>query len=108
MLNRVGHSKPVVRARAFSSPLTEQDVWAVGIVTYTMLCGYLPFRSTDRAALISETTAAKLTFPDRYWSKTSAVAREFILSLVKPDPKDRPTAREALRHPVRWSLPHLR
>ncbi|KAF8970780.1 hypothetical protein BDZ97DRAFT_1639622, partial [Flammula alnicola] len=53
-----GHGKPV-------------DMWAIGIITYVLLCGYSPFRSEDTKVLIKETTAAKIEFHDRYWKNVS-------------------------------------
>ena len=90
VLNQQGHSKPV-------------DVWSSGIVAFTLLSGYAPFRATDRQELIEECTRARITFPDRYWKNVSQHAKDFVLALVKPKPEDRPTAQEALRHVVRTS-----
>lgn len=63
-----------------------------------------PFRSEDRKELIAETTKARLEFTPRYWKNVSEEAKDFIKTLVRPDPADRPTAEEALRHKVRYSL----
>ncbi|CAG8628645.1 8769_t:CDS:2 [Paraglomus occultum] len=74
------------------------DIWSVGIITYTLLCGYIPFRAEDRAAFIEEVTAAHVEFHDRYWRNVSNDAKGFILSLLNPNPAERPTAEQALRH----------
>lgn len=87
ILNNQGHGKPV-------------DLWSIGVITYTLLCGYSPFRSDNRAELIKETTRAKVEFHHRYWANISIAAKEFILSLLKSNPDDRMTAEEALEH--RW------
>jgi len=86
VLTRSGHGKPV-------------DMWAVGVITYTLLCGYSPFRSETRQALIEETTKARVEFHDKYWKNISKEAKDFICALIKSNPKSRLTAEEALRHP---------
>jgi len=75
------------------------DVWSIGVITYTLLCGYTPFRSEDRRELIAETTRAKIEFHERYWKNVSQEAKNFVLTLIKPDPAERPTAHQALELP---------
>ncbi|GAA6018070.1 hypothetical protein JCM10207_006071 [Rhodosporidiobolus poonsookiae] len=74
------------------------DLWSVGIITYTLLCGYIPFRATETQQLIDECKLAKLEFHDRYWKNISSDAKAFVRSLVQPNPADRPTAAQALKH----------
>ncbi|KAF8154949.1 kinase-like domain-containing protein [Crassisporium funariophilum] len=92
VLLKQGHGKPV-------------DIWAIGIITYVLLCGYSPFRSEDVKVLIKETTAAKIEFHDRYWKNVSSEAKDFIKSLLNPDSTLRPTAAQALADP--WLTTHL-
>jgi len=66
------------------------------IITYVLLCGYSPFRSDDPKELIRETTAAKVEFQTQYWKNISDAAKDFIKSLLKADPNQRPTAAQAL------------
>ncbi|RPD58445.1 Pkinase-domain-containing protein [Lentinus tigrinus ALCF2SS1-6] len=91
VLNKKGHGKAV-------------DIWSIGIITYVMLCGYSPFRSDDMKELIRETTAAKIEFHERYWSNVSAEAKDFVKTLLNPDPAKRPSAEEALKH--EWLTSH--
>ncbi|KAF4607579.1 hypothetical protein EYR38_001651 [Pleurotus pulmonarius] len=91
VLNKEGHGKAV-------------DIWSTGIVTYVLLCGYSPFRSDDVRVLIRETTEAKIEFHERYWRNVSIQAKDFIRSLLNPDPKERPTAAAALQDP--WLTTH--
>ncbi|GAA5873884.1 hypothetical protein JCM3774_000710 [Rhodotorula dairenensis] len=92
VLLRQPHGKPV-------------DLWSVGIITYTLLCGYIPFRSTDPEQLIEECRAGKLEFHDKYWKNISDDAKAFIRALVRPNPGDRPTAEQALKH--KWIIDAL-
>ena len=85
MLKR-GHSKPV-------------DLWSLGVITYTLLCGYSPFRSESLQDLIDETYNGRVIFHERYWKDVSREAKEFILTLLKPHPSDRATSGEALKDP---------
>ncbi|KAI9059591.1 Pkinase-domain-containing protein [Trametes sanguinea] len=91
VLNKKGHGKAV-------------DIWSIGIITYVMLCGYSPFRSDDVKELIRETTEAKVEFHKQYWSNVSEEAKDFIKTLLNPDPSKRPTAEEALQH--KWLTEH--
>lgn len=78
------------------------DMWSLGVITYTLLCGYSPFRSENLADLVDECRSGRITFHERYWKDVSKDAKEFILSLLQPDPKKRATSKEALQHP--WLL----
>ncbi|KAI3323528.1 Pkinase-domain-containing protein [Xylariaceae sp. AK1471] len=81
-----GHGKPV-------------DMWSMGVITYTLLCGYSPFRSENLQDLIDECSTANVMFHERYWRDVSDDAKDFIMHLLRPDPEDRSTSQQALRHP---------
>ncbi|BFZ55963.1 Calmodulin-dependent protein kinase cmk2 [Savitreella phatthalungensis] len=83
ILERKGHSFPA-------------DLWSLGVVTYTILCGYSPFRSEERDELIAETIRAEIVFHEKYWRDVSEEAKLFILSLLNPSPEKRPTSAAAL------------
>ncbi|SPN96944.1 probable CAMK-1 Ca2+/calmodulin-dependent kinase-1 [Cephalotrichum gorgonifer] len=85
MLKR-GHGKPV-------------DMWSLGVITYTLLCGYSPFRSETLQDLIEECTTDKVVFHERYWKDVSSDAKDFILSLLQSNADKRASSEEALRHP---------
>ncbi|KTW31798.1 uncharacterized protein T551_01059 [Pneumocystis jirovecii RU7] len=74
------------------------DIWSLGVITYTLLCGYSPFRSRDKDELIKETVCANIVFHQKYWKNISQDAKDFIVSLLKINPSERPTAKEALKH----------
>jgi calcium/calmodulin-dependent protein kinase I len=46
-------------------------MWAVGVITYTLLCGYQPFQAEDQVELIDEITHARYDFHERYWKNIS-------------------------------------
>lgn len=74
------------------------DMWSMGVITYTLLCGYSPFRSENLADLVDECKSGRIIFHERYWKDVSKDAKEFILALLQPEPKRRATSREALKH----------
>ncbi|OTB02321.1 hypothetical protein M426DRAFT_13623 [Hypoxylon sp. CI-4A] len=81
-----GHGKPV-------------DMWSLGVITYTLLCGYSPFRSENLQDLIDECSNGKVVFHERYWRDVSDDAKDFIMKLLQANPDDRSTSRQALQHP---------
>ncbi|KAI1756547.1 calcium/calmodulin-dependent protein kinase [Xylaria castorea] len=81
-----GHGKPV-------------DMWSMGVITYTLLCGYSPFRSENLQDLINECSTANVVFHERYWRDVSDDAKDFIMCLLRPDADDRRTSSQALKHP---------
>lgn len=80
-----GHGRPV-------------DMWSLGVITYTLLCGYSPFRSENLTDLIEECRAGRIIFHERYWKGVSQDAKDFILTLLQPDPTHRVSSEEALKH----------
>lgn len=74
------------------------DIWSLGVITYTLLCGYSPFRSENLTDLIEECRAGRIIFHERYWKGVSQDAKNFIITLLQPNPNDRPTSEEVLKH----------
>ncbi|KAK2813193.1 hypothetical protein FQN50_000871 [Emmonsiellopsis sp. PD_5] len=75
------------------------DMWSMGVITYTLLCGYSPFRSENLQDLIDECKGGRIVFHERYWRDVSKDAKDFILTLLQPDQSRRATSEEALAHP---------
>ncbi|KAJ5983698.1 hypothetical protein N7481_005797 [Penicillium waksmanii] len=74
------------------------DMWSLGVITYTLLCGYSPFRAENLTDLIEECRGGRIIFHERYWKDVSQDAKDFILTLLQPDPSKRVTSDEALKH----------
>lgn len=69
------------------------DIWSLGVITYTLLCGYSPFRSESLPDLIDECSNGRVIFHERYWKDVSKDAKIFIGELLQPNPEDRPSSR---------------
>jgi calcium/calmodulin-dependent protein kinase I len=74
------------------------DMWSLGVITYTLLCGYSPFRSENLADLVDECRSGRIVFHERYWKEVSKDAKDFIMTLLVPDPKKRANSKQALEH----------
>lgn len=74
------------------------DMWSMGVITYTLLCGYSPFRSENLTDLIEECRAGRIIFHERYWKDVSQDAKDFIMTMLQTDPNKRVTSEEALKH----------
>lgn len=85
VMDRKGHGKPV-------------DMWSMGVITYTLLCGYSPFRSENLRDLLEECSSGSVVFHERYWKDVSSDAKDFIMHLIVPEPEKRWTSQQALSH----------
>ena len=72
----------------------EIDLWAVGVITFILLCGYPPFGEDSD----DEVIRADFTFIEKYWKNVSEDAKDFIKSLLVVDPEKRLTAAAAVEH----------
>jgi serine/threonine protein kinase len=75
------------------------DLYSVGVITFLLLRGRLPFEGRSPKEIIEKIRNERLDFQDRVWSKLSKEVRDFVSSLLSRDPSKRPEARDALVHP---------
>lgn len=87
IFRKSGHGKPV-------------DIWAIGVITYFLLCGYTPFdRDTQYQEMQAIINGDYRFEPAEYWSGVSNQAKEFVKKCLTVDPTNRPTAGELLKDP---------
>jgi len=75
------------------------DLWSIGILTYELLSGDVPFKSSYLSDALELILAGNFTFPEKSFHTISTLAKDFIKRLLKSDPKIRLSAKEALNHP---------
>jgi serine/threonine protein kinase len=78
---------------------TKVDCWAIGVITYILLCGFPPFTEKKLPRLLDKIINAAFEYPDEYWDGVSPEAKDFINKLLVPEPTNRMTAAQALGHP---------
>ena len=88
VLTSSGHGKPC-------------DIWSIGVITYTLLCGYSAFVAESVDGFLDECTKYEhpVVFHKPYWDDVSQDAKDFILRALDLDPETRPTATELLNDP---------
>jgi len=92
-----GYTAPeILKHEPYSKPV---DMWSIGVITYTLLCGYSPFHyADDLNQLYNAICHGRFTFDNIYWAYISRYAKDFIKSLLQVQPEKRLTAEEALQH----------
>uniref|UniRef100_I3JLT3 Serine/threonine-protein kinase DCLK2 n=1 Tax=Oreochromis niloticus TaxID=8128 RepID=I3JLT3_ORENI len=77
------------------------DIWAAGVITYILLCGFPPFRSENNVQeeLFDQILRGKLEFPSPDWDTISLPAKMLISQMLQVNVDARFTADEVLSHP---------
>ena len=61
------------------------DIWAIGIILFAMLCGYLPFEDDDNDILFQKILECKLHYP----SHLSPLAKDIMKKILVTNPEKR-------------------
>ncbi|XP_039257436.2 calcium/calmodulin-dependent protein kinase type IV-like [Styela clava] len=76
------------------------DMWAIGVITYILLCGYEPFYDErGDKAMFRKVLKGEFEFDSPNWDEISGNAKDLIRRLIVLEPSERLTARQALKHP---------
>ena len=72
------------------------DLWALGCIVYRLVTGHVPFPIVRNLIDYCE---GRFPFPEDELSDMTVKGARFIQELLRPYPKDRPSARQACEHP---------
>ncbi|XP_069826025.1 serine/threonine-protein kinase DCLK1 isoform X2 [Dendropsophus ebraccatus] len=76
------------------------DIWAAGVITYILLCGFPPFRGgDDQEVLFDQILMGQVDFPSPYWDNVSDSAKGLITMMLQVEVDQRYSALQVLEHP---------
>lgn len=78
------------------------DLWSIGCLAYVILTGYLPFEGQTQDQLYKNVLSGRYFRQPLEAIGLSEKGCQFLDALLQVEPKNRPSAKEALRHP--WIL----
>jgi len=75
------------------------DLFAIGIITYLLVAGFLPFdHETSEKEIARQTVYEPTPFPSSIWKNISIEAKMFVDNLLDKDPEKRMNIQEVLQH----------
>ncbi|KIV95864.1 hypothetical protein, variant 1 [Exophiala mesophila] len=93
----VGYTAPeIVKDERYSKSV---DMWALGCVLYTLLCGFPPFYDESIQVLTEKVARGQYTFLSPWWDDISKSAQDLVSHLLTVNPDKRYTIEEFLNHP---------
>ena len=93
----VGYTAPeIVKDERYSKSV---DMWALGCVLYTLLCGFPPFYDESIQVLTEKVARGQYTFLSPWWDDISKSAQDLVSHLLTVDPEKRYTIHQFLNHP---------
>lgn len=93
----VGYTAPeIVNDQRYSKSV---DMWALGCVLYTVLCGFPPFYDESVQVLTEKVAKGEYTFLSPWWDDISKEAKDLVSHLLTVNPDRRYTIDQFLEHP---------
>jgi serine/threonine protein kinase len=93
----VGYTAPeIVKDERYSKSV---DMWALGCVLYTLLCGFPPFYDESIQTLTEKVARGQYTFLSPWWDDISKQAQDLVSHLLTVDPDKRYDIKQFLNHP---------
>jgi serine/threonine-protein kinase RCK2 len=93
----VGYTAPeIVKDERYSKSV---DMWALGCVLYTLLCGFPPFYDESIQVLTEKVARGQYTFLSPWWDDISKSAQDLVSHLLTVNPDKRFTIEQFLDHP---------
>ncbi|CAO3592456.1 unnamed protein product [Absidia cylindrospora] len=86
----------IVRDEYYSKSV---DIWALGCVLYTMLCGFPPFYDDSVDVLTDQVARGDYEFLSPWWDFISDGAKDLITHVLCLDPNDRYDIHQFMQHP---------
>ncbi|KAL1502702.1 hypothetical protein ABEB36_007809 [Hypothenemus hampei] len=76
----------------------EVDIWACGVIMYTLLVGCPPFWHRKQMIMLRNIMEGKYSFSSPEWADVSESPKDLIRKLLVVDPKERISINQALKH----------
>lgn len=93
----VGYTAPeIVKDERYSKSV---DMWALGCVLYTLLCGFPPFYDESISVLTEKVARGQYTFLSPWWDGISKSAQDLVSHLLTVDPEKRYDINQFMKHP---------
>ena len=77
------------------------DLWSLGIITYFLLTGFLPFEdeNNDERNVARKIIKLPVSYPENIWKNISYIAKDFVENLLQKNPENRMNIKQCLEHP---------